>query len=122
MQQEYSSALSESPSTKAWTDLVKLCLMQTILFNRRREGELASMPLHAFFTMRAGAFVTRGKQGRPVPILLTPKMLSGLELLVKQRIACRALKDNIYMFTRPDVAQIACVLWQEHVKQSVQKR
>lgn len=50
MQEEYSSALSESPFTKAWTDLAKVCLMQTILFNRHREGGVASMPLHAFLT------------------------------------------------------------------------
>ena len=46
--------------------------------------------------------VTRGKRGRPVPILLTPKMLCALELLVDQRIACGVLKGNIYMFARPE--------------------
>ncbi|KAL1250628.1 hypothetical protein QQF64_018424 [Cirrhinus molitorella] len=33
--------LSESPSTKAWTELAKVCLAQMILFNQRREGEVA---------------------------------------------------------------------------------
>ena len=124
MQEEYSSALSESPSTKAWTDLAKVCLTQTILFNRRREGEVASMPLHAFLTRdrtdphqdldwalsevekklcrHFTRIVTRGKRGRPVPILLTPKMLCALELLVEQRSACGVLKDNIYVFARPE--------------------
>lgn len=45
--------------------------------------------------------VTRGKRGRPVPILVTPKMLCALELLVSQREACGVLKDNCYMFARP---------------------
>ncbi|XP_027132798.1 uncharacterized protein LOC109140953, partial [Larimichthys crocea] len=46
--------------------------------------------------------VIRGKRGRPVPILLTPKMLGALELLVQQREACGVLKDNGYMFARPE--------------------
>lgn len=123
MQEEYSSELSESPSAKAWTDLAKVCLTQTILFNRRREGEVASMPLHAFLTRdrtdphqdldwalsevekklcrHFTRIITRGKRGRPVPILLTPKMLCALELLVKQRVACGIPENNTYMFARP---------------------
>lgn len=123
MQDESSSALSESPSTKTWMDLAKVCLAQIILFNRRREGEVASMPLSAFLSRDTSdphqdldwalsevekklcrhfsRIVTRGKRGRPVPILLTPKMLCALELLVSQREACGVLKDNCYMFARP---------------------
>ncbi|XP_030012491.1 uncharacterized protein LOC115434595 [Sphaeramia orbicularis] len=123
MQDEYTSVLSENPSTKAWADLAKVCLTQTILFNRRREGEVASMPLSAFLSRDTtdphedvdwalsevekalcrhfSRIIIRGKRGRPVPVLLTPKMLSALELLVKQREACGVLKDNLYMFARP---------------------
>ncbi|KAK1879579.1 Phosphoribosylformylglycinamidine synthase subunit PurQ [Dissostichus eleginoides] len=39
MQDECSSELSGTPSTKSWTELAKVCLTQIILFNRRREGE-----------------------------------------------------------------------------------
>ncbi len=117
MQKECSITLSESPSTKAWTDLAKVCLTQTILFNRCREGEVASMPLSAFLSRDTSdhhedldwalsevekklcrhfsRIVTRGKRGRPVPILLTPKMLHALELLVQQREAFGVLQDNI---------------------------
>ncbi|XP_035462863.1 uncharacterized protein LOC118284224 isoform X2 [Scophthalmus maximus] len=123
MQDDCSSALSESPSTKAWVDLAKVCLAQIILFNRRREGEVASMPLSAFLTRDVSdphqdldwalsevekklcrhfpRIVIRGKRGRPVPILVTPKMLCALELLVSLREACGVLKDNSYMFARP---------------------
>ncbi|XP_056330265.1 uncharacterized protein LOC130242246 [Danio aesculapii] len=95
-----------------------------ILFNRRREGEVASMPLSVFLSRDISdphedvdwalsevekklcrhftRVITRGKRGRPVPILLTPKMLSSLELLVEQREACGVLKDNAYMFARPE--------------------
>lgn len=115
--------LSESPSTKAWIDLAKVCLTDTIMFNRRREGEVSSMPLSAFLSRDTSdphedldwalsevekklcrhfsRIVTRGKRGRPVPILLTPKMLHALELLVQQRDACGVLGDNPYLFARP---------------------
>nr|XP_033936611.1 uncharacterized protein LOC117445218 [Pseudochaenichthys georgianus] len=123
MQDECSSELSGTPSTKSWTELAKVCLTQIILFNRRREGEVASMPLTAFLSRDTSdphedvnwalsevekklcrhfsRIVIRGKRGRPVPILLTPKMLCALELLVKYREDCGVLKDNAYMFARP---------------------
>ncbi|KAL7877394.1 hypothetical protein SRHO_G00040370 [Serrasalmus rhombeus] len=124
VQDEWYNSLSESPSTKAWMELAKVCLAQIILFNRRREGEVASMPLSAFSSRDTSdphvdvdwalsevekklcrhfsRIVIRGQRGRPVPILLTPKMLGALELLVKQREACGVLKDNGYMFARPE--------------------
>lgn len=124
VQEEWYNSLSESPSTKAWMELTKVCLVQIILFNRRREGEVASMPLSAFSSRDTSdlhedvewalseveknlcrhfsRIVIRGKRGRPVPILLTPKMLCALELLVQQREACGVLKDNGYMFARPE--------------------
>lgn len=36
-----------------------------------------------------------------VPILLTPKMLSAIELLVSKRQACGVPKHNKYIFVRP---------------------
>ncbi|XP_032382955.1 uncharacterized protein LOC116696235 [Etheostoma spectabile] len=123
VQDKWSNSLSETPSSTTWKELAKVCLAQIILFNRRREGEVASMPLSAFLSRDSSdphedvdwalseveknlcrhfsRIVIRGKRGRPVPILLTPKMLSALELLVKQREACGVLKDNGYMFARP---------------------
>lgn len=123
-QDEWYNSLTEVPSTKAWVELSKVCLAQIILFNRRREGEVSSMPLNAFSSRDTSdphedvdwalsevekklcrhfsRIIIRGKRGRPVPVLLTPKMLSALELLVKQRDACGVPKDNAYMFARPE--------------------
>lgn len=122
-QDKWHNFLSESPSTNVWKELAKVCLVQLILFNRRREGEVACMPLSAFLSRDTSVphddldwalselekklcrhftrIVVRGKRGRPVPILLTPKMLSAIELLVSQREACGVLKENEYMFARP---------------------
>ncbi|XP_030018186.1 uncharacterized protein LOC115438607 isoform X3 [Sphaeramia orbicularis] len=130
MQDECTSALSECPSTKAWADLTKVCLTQTILFNRRREGEVESMPLSAFLSRDStephedvdwalsevekklcrhfSRIIIRGKPGGPVPILLTHKMLSALELLAKHRETCGVLKDNLYMFAQPAAVSHFC--------------
>ncbi|XP_052413408.1 uncharacterized protein LOC127958551 isoform X1 [Carassius gibelio] len=124
VQDKWYKSLSESSSTKAWVELAKVCLAQIILFNRRRGGEVASMPLSAFFSRdtfdphegvdwalsevekqlcrHISRIITMGKCGQPVPILLTPKMLCSLELLVKQREPCGVLKDNCYMFAKPE--------------------
>ena len=44
---------------------------------------------------------TRGKRGRKVPILLTPKMVGSLELLVNTREKCGIQKSNPFFFARP---------------------
>lgn len=49
-QDKWYTFLSESPSAKVWKELTKVCLVQLILFNRRREGEVACMPLSAFLS------------------------------------------------------------------------
>ncbi|KAM9443574.1 uncharacterized protein Hap1MRO34_024808 isoform 2-T2 [Clarias gariepinus] len=122
-QDEYFQQLSLEPSTKCWSELAKTILTQIILFNRRREGEVSNMPLSAFLTRDTtkphadidwalsevekklcrhfSRIVIRGKRGRPVPILLTPKMMAALELIVKSREACGVLKENVYLFARP---------------------
>lgn len=121
---DWYNLLSESPSTKAWKELAKVCLTKIMLFNWHREGVVADMPLSAFlsrdtsdphedvdwalsevekrFCRHFSSIVTGGKCGRPVPILLTAKMLHALELLVKRREACGVLKDNHYLFARPE--------------------
>lgn len=124
MQERSFESLCENPSTKAWRELAKACLAQVILFNRRRDGDVASVPLSAFLSRDAfdpyedvdwalsevekilcrhlSRITARGTCGRPLPVLLTPKMLCALELLVKQREACGVPKDNTYMFARPE--------------------
>ncbi|KAL7842719.1 hypothetical protein SRHO_G00244080 [Serrasalmus rhombeus] len=123
MQDELIKQLSAEPTSKYWSELAKVALTQIILFNRRREGEVSCMLLSAFLSRDSSdphddidwalsevekklcrhfsRIVIRGKRGRPVPILLTPKMLNAVELLVKNRETCGVLKDNVYLFARP---------------------
>lgn len=46
-QEDYFQKLSADASSKNWTLLAKVTLAQTILFNRRREGDFSKMPLIA---------------------------------------------------------------------------
>jgi len=47
----------------------------------------------------------RGKRGQKVPILLTPGMLTSMELLVKTRRNCEVPDENVFMFGRPQAFQ-----------------
>lgn len=120
---EYQTKLEEEPGNKNWAELAKMTLCQVILFNRRREGEVSKMSLIAF-TLRDTSLThpdvelalsdlekklckhfqrieIRGKRGRKVPILLTPDMLTSMELLVKTRRNCEVPDENVFMFGRP---------------------
>ncbi|XP_059198023.1 uncharacterized protein LOC131978403 isoform X2 [Centropristis striata] len=122
--QEYQSRLQNDPNKKNWSKLASLTLCELILFNRRREGEVSKMPLSAF-TLRDTSGVhsdlalglseleqklcqhfqrieIRGKRNRKVPILLTPDMLSSMELLVSHRRACGVPDENPFFFSRPE--------------------
>ncbi|TDH15908.1 hypothetical protein EPR50_G00014460 [Perca flavescens] len=121
---EYQTKLLEAPNKKSWSDLANLTLGEIILFNRRREGEVAKMPLKAF-TVRDTASVhpdveigltdlekklcryfkrieIQGKRQRKVPIILTPNMLSSMEALVENRIQCGVPNENHFLFARPE--------------------
>ncbi|KAK2859737.1 hypothetical protein Q5P01_004357 [Channa striata] len=109
------SKLQEEPSKKHWAELAKITLCEVILFNRRREGEVSKMSLNAFMLRDTSSthpdvelvlsdlekklfehfqrIEIKWKQGRKVPILITPDMLESMELLVKTR--CK------FMFARP---------------------
>lgn len=44
----------------------------------------------------------RGKQGKKVPVLLSPDMVSSLEMLVNYRWYCDIPDNNVYLFGRPE--------------------
>lgn len=121
---ECQTKLEEEPSKKHWAELAKITLCEVILFNRRREGEVSKMSLNAF-TLRDTSSThpdvelalsdlekrlcqhfqrieINGKRGRKVPVLLTPDMLTSMELLVKTRRNCDVSDENQFMFGRPE--------------------
>jgi len=42
-----------------------------------------------------------GKRGRKVPVILTPEMINGIDLLIKTRETVGIAADNPYVFARP---------------------
>ncbi|XP_026223685.1 uncharacterized protein LOC113171757 isoform X1 [Anabas testudineus] len=120
---ECQTKLKDELRRKHWVELAKITLCDVILFNRRREGEVSKMSLNSF-TLRDTSSThpdvelalsdlekklckhfqrieIRGKRGRKVPILLTPDILTSMELLVKTRRSCDVLDENPFMFGRP---------------------
>ncbi|KAK1798130.1 hypothetical protein P4O66_000624 [Electrophorus voltai] len=122
-QDERMAQLSAEPSTKFWSELAKVSLTQVILFNRSREAEVSGMYLTTFLSRDSAdpptdidwaltevekqlcrhfyKIVIRRVGARPVPVLLTLRMLRALQLLAERREACGVLKDNAYVFARP---------------------
>ncbi|XP_037837861.1 uncharacterized protein LOC112451075 [Kryptolebias marmoratus] len=115
--------LKEEAVKKNWAELAKITLCEVIIFNRRREGEVSKMALNAF-TLRDTSVThpdvelalselekklckhfqrieIKGKRGQKVPVLLTPDMVSSMELLVQNRRNCDVLDENPYIFGRP---------------------
>ncbi|XP_036397441.1 uncharacterized protein LOC118786486 isoform X2 [Megalops cyprinoides] len=123
-QDEHYHSLSTEASSKNWTAFAKVLLTQIILFNRRRKGVVSKMLLSSFVSKETEGLhedialalselekklchyftriEIRGKRGRKIPILLTPAMQKGIELLKQKREACEVPPENIYMFARPN--------------------
>nr|XP_029514840.1 uncharacterized protein LOC115128846 isoform X2 [Oncorhynchus nerka] len=120
--------LLESPTNAVWKMLNETLLAEIALFNRKRTGEVAKMLLETYTNRKkspasADIFnslsrleqelgddkLTRveieGKNGRTMPVLLTARMISSLEILIANRDKVGVSKDNPYVFARsPDAA------------------
>lgn len=105
-----------------WVELAKITLCDVILFNRRREGEVSKMSLNGFTLRNTSSFhpvielalsdldkklckhfqriEIRGKRGRKVPILLTPDMLTSMQLIVKTCRICDVLDERVRRWVR----------------------
>ena len=115
--------IANKATPQVYADLCKSTLAQVILFNRRRGGEVGKMllqrfldrntnPVHTDVTVGLTKFEKQlckhfsrveieGKRGRKVPMLLSPDVVSALELLISKRTQCKVPSSNKYMFARP---------------------
>ena len=119
-------ALECSVDAVTWQALAKITLVRTLLFNRRRAGEAERLLLTDYSERNqdpvAGKDVAdslsdverilcrtmsrveiRGKRGRTVPLILTPEMVSAIDLLNNKRSAVCVPEDNPYVFARLSV-------------------
>ncbi|XP_067297785.1 uncharacterized protein lcorl isoform X4 [Pseudorasbora parva] len=116
----YQTKLQEQPSNKNWAELAKMTLCQVVLFNYGRgvskmslnaftlrdtlthpDVELSLSDLEKKLCKHFQRIGIKGKQGRKVPILLTPDMLTSMELLAKTRRNCDVPDENVFMFGKP---------------------
>lgn len=116
--------LEEDPTDRAtWYELSHVLLAQIILFNRRRSGETARIhlehylnrsqsPLHTDVAESLSKFElalcdklllfeVEGKRGRKVPVILTPDVKKGVDLIVKTRNSVGVYNENPHLFARP---------------------
>lgn len=103
-----------------YRELAEICLVQLILFNRKRSGEVERIKVAQIKSMYESAEVDdevkkslskfevallkthkrieiRGKRGRKVPILLTNEMVNAIEKLMKMREELGIKSDYLFI-------------------------
>ncbi|XP_072022444.1 uncharacterized protein [Amphiura filiformis] len=113
--------LHEEPNQNNWTNLSKALFVACTVFNHRRSGEVAEMPIASFtkrpargkvngeilnsltslerkLLQRFDVLQLRGKQNRKVPLLLKNEWVKAMELLTQRRNDCGIKTANIYFF------------------------
>ncbi|ROI46639.1 N-lysine methyltransferase KMT5A [Anabarilius grahami] len=115
--------LADNPTAGSYAALAKVTLCQVILFNRRREGEVARMTVKNFedrdmsqlnddistgltevekrLCKQFARVELKGKKGRKVAVILTPDMTANLSLLISKRKECGVTENNNYLFAIP---------------------
>ncbi|XP_026011847.1 uncharacterized protein LOC113014492 isoform X4 [Astatotilapia calliptera] len=115
--------LGDNPTVGTYAALAKVILCQVILFNRRREGEVARMTVKNFedrdmsklnddissgltevekrLCQQFARVELKGKKGRKVAVILTSDMTDNLSLLVSKRKECGVSENNMYLFAIP---------------------
>lgn len=122
-EEEAKEKLLQGPNPPVYKTLSECLLSQIILFNRRRQGEAAKLPLLTYrdrateepnedvmqclskleqdLSHEFTRLVIRGKRGRKVPLLLTKEMTKSLDFLIEQRGEGNGILDsNEYVFAR----------------------
>ena len=110
----------------AWNLLSEVTLCQTIMFNRRRQGEVSKMKVADFHKKHMvkpdGMCILSkleqslckmfevveivGKRGRTVPLLSSPEMTKKMSLLIEKRNSAGVVDDNEYLFARSSYSSL----------------
>ena len=120
---QWQEQLETAVSANAWQALAKVTLAGVVLFNRRRAGEAERLLLSEYNQRNRNVLAVedvaeslsdservlcatmarveiRGKRGRTVPVIMTPKMVKSIDLLNANREAVGIQADNPYVFAR----------------------
>ena len=116
--------LESDTVAECWQTLARVTLVSIILCNRRRPGETERLSLDEYkkrstdnlsvkdiadslsevervLCRTMSRVEIRGKHGLTVPIILTPQMVTAIDLLVSKRHAVGISEGNPYVFARP---------------------
>ena len=98
--------LSENVDVKAWEKLNEMALVQIMLFNRRRQGEVSKTKVEDYMNLHSTnqedtsiqlspleqklcqtfkRIEIIGKKGRFVPVIITPQVKAWIDLLLPKR-------------------------------------
>ncbi|XP_038063255.1 uncharacterized protein LOC119733959 isoform X4 [Patiria miniata] len=120
--QEKKELVKRDPQKEHYSLLAKAIMVQLVLFNRRRSGEVERMTVDNYrhhhkevneevlnslsswekqLCTKLARVEIRGKRGRKVPILLTSSMIDSIDVLVEARGAVGVLDHNPHLFARP---------------------
>ncbi|XP_032365342.1 uncharacterized protein LOC116680314 isoform X3 [Etheostoma spectabile] len=117
------AALKKETTVQNYSSLAKAALTKIVLFNRRRVGEVSKMKLRHFLERNKETNTLdelglsecekklcnyfervelKGKRDRKVAVLLTPKMVNGLNIMIEKRKECGVPDQNEYLFAVPN--------------------
>lgn len=128
---EMGKASSPGEKNRARQNLCKVLLSQTILFNRRRCGEVSKMKLTDYENRTASSMMDDisqclslfeqqlskslvrveiiGKTGRIVPVLLTAEMVDSFDKLIQSREGADIPESNKFIFAQsPSTSSSQC--------------
>lgn len=117
---ECCQSLGETFNKSVWIHLSQLTLLYILVFNRKRPGDVERTEIVEYKTVTSvpekdvkisakekihasnfARFVARGKLNRSASILLSNKVRTAIDLLLKHRENANVNKDNKYLFADP---------------------
>ncbi|XP_067284389.1 uncharacterized protein [Pseudorasbora parva] len=137
-------SLKYQESSQTYANLAKVTLVQVIICNRRRAGDVSKITLECFrkivqpglnddstvclspFEQEMSKHFSRveimDKKGRKVAVLLNPQLVRAIQLLVDKRDACEVERDNPFLFGRSNCLTISFYKGQDCIKLFVNRR
>lgn len=122
--------LTNEFQNNAWFLLIQSTLVSIQIFNRRRAGEIERLTFNDCenkssnenevpviynklskntrkYAAQYKRLTIRGKRGRIVPVLLSPIVVSCIDLILKYRKEAKIASNNEYIFSKPNGSELS---------------
>ena len=96
---KYQTNPEAAPNKRNWLSLARLTLCEYIVFNRNHNPDLdlALSNMEKKLCKYFECVEIKGKRDKKVPVLLSPDMVSSIQMLVNYRRKCEVPDDNPYL-------------------------